>query len=50
MPNASLELCNIPAGYRLPEYLTVESLSWNAAKTQASLTATNGNVYTIPSD
>lgn len=50
MANASLALCNIPAGYRVPEYLTVESLSWNSAKTQASLTATNGNVYTIPSD
>lgn len=49
MANASLVLCNIPADYRVPDYLTVESLSWNASKTQASLTATNGSVYTIPS-
>ena len=48
MANASLILCNIPADYKVPDYLKVESLSWNAAKTQAVLTATSGQKYTIP--
>lgn len=48
MANASLVLCNIPAGYKVPDYLTVESLSWNTAKTQAALTATNGAKYLVP--
>ncbi len=50
MANASLVLCNVPAGYKVPDYLTVESLSWNSAKTEAVLTATNGSVYTVPSN
>lgn len=50
MANASLVLCNVPAGYKVPDYIKVESLSWNTFKTQATLTATNGSVYTIPKD
>lgn len=50
MANASLVLCNVPAGYKVPDYLTVESLAWNTAKTQAVLTATNGSKYIIPAD
>lgn len=48
MANASLVLCNVPAGYKVPDYLTVESLSWNSAGTEAVLTATNGSVFTVP--
>lgn len=50
MVNASLVLCNVPVGYKVPDYVTVESLSWNSARTEAVLTATNGAVFTIPSD
>lgn len=49
MANASLVLCNVPMGYKVPDYLTVESLSWNTGKTEAVLTATNGAVFTVPS-
>lgn len=48
MANASLILCNVPAGYKVPDYIKVESLSWNSSKSQATLTATNGSVYIIP--
>lgn len=48
--NASIILCNVPADYKVPEYLKVSSLTWNESSTEAYLKATNSYTYTIPSD
>lgn len=48
--NSSLILCNIPAGFRVPEYLQTDSLTIHADGISGSVTATNGNTYTIPAD
>lgn len=48
MTNTSLILCNIPADYRVPEYLQTDQLTVNADGVSGSVTATNGTTYTIP--
>lgn len=48
MSNAIMILYNIPADYKVPEYVNVESMSMNAAGTSGTLTAANGINYTIP--
>ncbi|MEG2350013.1 MAG: hypothetical protein RSB57_05850 [Hungatella sp.] len=48
MANASMVLCNIPADYRVPEYLKVETLTLNSDGLSGSITTTNGTTYTIP--
>lgn len=48
--HATMILCNIPADYKVPEYLKVDSLSLQADGTSGTLTAVNGSQYTIKSD
>ena len=48
MANASLVLCNIPAGYKVPDYTKVDQLTWSEDKTMATLLTTNGAQYTVP--
>ena len=50
MANASMILCNIPADYKVPDYLKVADLAWNSDKSQAVLTSTAGAKYTVPAD
>lgn len=50
MTNATLILTNIPADFKVPEYLTVQSLALDADQTGGVMTATNGQQYTITSD
>lgn len=50
MTHASMVLVNIPADYRVPEYLTVDTLTLNADGTSGSINASNGTTYDIPSD
>lgn len=50
MTNASLILCNIPADYRVPQYLQTTSLTIRADGVSGSLTANDGVTYTIPAD
>ena len=50
MANASMILCNIPADFRVPDYLKVASLEWNEDRTEALLTSTGGEAYTVAAD
>lgn len=50
MTNASLILCNIPADYRVPQYLQTTSLTIQADGVSGSLTANDGITYTISAD
>lgn len=42
MTNASLILCNIPADYKVPNYISIDTAADN------TLTASDGTVYTLP--
>lgn len=48
MTNASMVLVNIPADYKVPEYVSVDTLTLNADNTSGSIKATSGTTYTIP--
>lgn len=50
MTNASMILCNIPADYKVPEYLTVESMAIASDGVSGTLTTAGGSKYTIPAD
>lgn len=49
MTNASIVLVNTPADYKVPEYVTVDTLTLNADNTTGSIKATSGTTYTIGS-
>ncbi len=46
--HADLVLCNVPAGSKVPAYVEVMTFSWNADQTQATLTTTEDETYTVP--
>ncbi|HIX15176.1 MAG TPA: hypothetical protein H9740_05555 [Candidatus Hungatella pullicola] len=46
---AQVIFSNIPADYKVPEYITVDTLNLNGDGT-GSITATNGKTYTVGSD
>lgn len=50
MTNPSVIFCNIPEGFRVPEFLQTDILSVGADGISGSVTATNGTTYTIPAD
>lgn len=50
MSNTSLILCNIPADYKVPEFLKVDTMTIASDGVSGTLTATNGNQYPIPAD
>lgn len=50
MTNASMVLVNIPADLKVPEFLTVETLTMNADGISGSIKADNGITYDIPAD
>lgn len=50
MANASLILCNIPADGQVPDYVKIESVSWNTGRTQATVKAADGSTYTVWAD
>lgn len=48
--NASMVLCQVPADFKVPEYLKVSSLELNADGVSGTLHTTTGTSYTIPAD
>ena len=46
--HAELVLCGIPADFRVPAYVQVREISWNADQTEATLTTTGDDIHTIP--
>ena len=46
---AEVVICNVPADFRAPEYVQVQSMQWKEDG-RGILTATNGSVYQIPED
>lgn len=47
--NAKMVICQIPADFKAPEYIQVQSMQWNE-DTSWTLTATNGTEYHVPAD
>ncbi|WP_252198242.1 hypothetical protein [Clostridium sp. MCC353] len=47
--NPSMILCNIPADYKVPEYVTIDSITLNADQTAGTLTS-GDTVYELPAD
>lgn len=45
--SAEMILTNIPAGFKVPDYVTVKTMVWNE-DTSWTLTAADGTVYEIP--
>lgn len=45
--NPTMILCNIPADYKVPEYITIDSITLNADKTAGTLTS-GDTVYDLP--
>lgn len=50
MVNGTLVFCGIPQDFKVPDYIAVESLTWNSDKTEGILTAAGGIDYTVNSD
>lgn len=48
--NAELIICNIPADFKVPDYVTVDSVVTDAAASKSVLTAVDGSKFEIPSD
>ncbi len=48
--NALLIICNIPADFKVPDYVTVDSVVTDAASSKSVLTTTDGATFEIPSD
>ncbi|MBS6956236.1 MAG: hypothetical protein KH230_23750 [Enterocloster asparagiformis] len=48
--NAQLIICNIPADFKVPDYVTVDSVVTDAASSKSVLTTTDGATFEIPSD
>lgn len=46
--NPSMILCNIPADYKVPEFITIDSITLNADQTAGTLTS-GDTVYELPS-
>lgn len=47
--SAKVVICQIPADFKAPEYIQVQSMQWNE-DTSWTLTATNGTEYHVPAD
>lgn len=50
MTNGELILCGIPADYKVPEYITVDTLTVNSDSVSGTIKADNGTTYTVPAD
>lgn len=48
--SAEMILCNIPADFKVPDYVTVDSVVTDAASSKAELTTADGATFEIPSD
>ena len=48
--NGELILCKIPADYRVPEYITVDTLTMNKDGVSGTIVSADGVTYTIPAD
>ncbi len=47
---AEIVFCNIPAGFKVPEYITVSELKVNSDGVSGTIKGTNGTTYTVPAD
>lgn len=48
--NGEMILSNIPADFRVPDYITVDTLTLNNDGQSGTIRATNGTTYTVPAD
>ena len=47
MTNATMIFANVPADFKVPDYVTVKSVVTDAASSQSVLTAEDGTKYTL---
>lgn len=50
MSHGELILCSIPADFKVPEYITVDTLTVSDDGVSGSIKAENGTTYTVPAD
>lgn len=50
MTNATMIFANVPADFKVPDYVTVKSVVTDAASSQSVLTAMDGTEYTLADD
>ena len=50
MTNATMIFTNVPADFKVPDYVTVKSVVTDAASSQSVLTAMDGTKYTLADD
>ena len=50
MTNATMIFTNVPADFKVPDYVTVKSVVTDAASSQSVLTAMDGTEYTLADD
>ena len=50
MTNATMIFANVPADFKVPDYVTVKSVVTDAASSQSVLTAEDGTKYTLADD
>lgn len=50
MSHGEMILCNIPADFKVPDYITVENLSLNSDGVSGTIQSADGATYTIPAD
>lgn len=50
MSNGEMILCNIPADFKVPAYITVDSLTLNSDNVSGTIQSTDGDTYTVPAD